>query len=70
MIVSTGAGVHVGTEGLTASIFLLSVTVVILFVFLYTGKQLTRTEGVLLLGVYVLYVIYVIATNNPTPPVL
>ncbi|MEL6150915.1 MAG: calcium/sodium antiporter [Chloroflexota bacterium] len=54
----------VGTEGLLESIFLLSVTVIILYIFLYTGRRLSRVEGFILLGVYVVYVIYVIVTNS------
>lgn len=61
-IVVTGKIVVVATDGLMESIFLLSVTVIILFAFLYTGKKLTRIEGLMLLGVYGLYVGYVIMT--------
>lgn len=59
-----GQAVMVGVDGLIESIFLLSVTVIILFIFLYTGKKLTRNEGLVLLGVYVVYVIYVIMTSG------
>ncbi len=34
--------VHVGTEGLIEAMFLLSVTTIILYSVLYTGRQLTR----------------------------
>lgn len=64
-IIATGHFVLVGTDGLIESIFLLSVTVVILYIFLNTERQLTRREGYILLGVYVLYVIYAIVTNAP-----
>lgn len=64
-IIATGSMVVVGTDGLIESIFLLSVTVVILYIFLNTERQLTRREGYILLGVYVLYVIYAIVTNVP-----
>lgn len=63
-IIATGHMVVVGTEGLIESIFLLSVTVILLFIFLYTGKKLTRTEGLILLGTYVVYVVYVIMTSG------
>jgi len=54
----------VTTEGLIVSIFLLSVTVIILYIFLNTGLQLTRREGVALLLVYAVYVIYVVVTTT------
>lgn len=69
-IVATGHLVAVGTDGLIESIFLLSVTVVILYILLNTGRQLTRREGFILLGVYVLYVVYVIVTNTSGAPVV
>ena len=56
--------VHVGTDGLIEAMFLLSVTTIILYSALYTGRELTRREGYALLGVYVLYVIYVIVTTS------
>jgi K+-dependent Na+/Ca+ exchanger-like protein len=55
--------VHVGTEGLIESIFLLSVTTIILYIFMNTQRQLTRREGTALLLVYGAYVIYVITTT-------
>ncbi len=65
-IILGGHAVLVGTDGLIESVFLLSVTVIILFAFLYTGKRLTRIEGLMLLGVYGLYVGYVIMTAGGT----
>lgn len=56
--------VHVSTDGIIESIFLLSVTTIILYAFLNTQRMLTRMEGFGLLGAYALYVIYVIATNG------
>ncbi|MGB7338907.1 MAG: calcium/sodium antiporter [Phototrophicaceae bacterium] len=62
--------VVVGTEGLTESIILLIVTVVILYIFLYTRRTLTRAEGIILLLVYAAYVIYAIYSNSaPVIPV-
>jgi len=60
--------IEVGTDGLLESIFLLSVTVIILFAFLYTGRKLTRIEGLGLLAVYVAYVVYVIVTTGGGAP--
>lgn len=54
----------VGTAGLIESVFLLSVTTIILYAFLYTQHQLTRREGGALLVVYVLYVVYVLLTGG------
>ena len=69
-ILITGHLVVVGTDGLIESMFLLSVTTIILYILLNTGRQLTRREGYILLGVYVLYVAYVIVTNAGTPVVV
>ena len=55
--------IHVGTDGLLESIFLLSVTTIILYIFLNTQRQLTRREGVLLLITYAAYVVYVVITT-------
>ena len=38
-------------------------TVFILYGFLYAGRSFTRREGLILLGIYVLYVIYEILTH-------
>ena len=67
-ILITSHAVTVGTEGLIESMFLLSVTVIILYALINTGRKLTRREGYMLLGVYVLYVIYVIVTNTIMAP--
>ncbi len=56
--------VLVETDGLIESIFLLSVTTVLLYVFLNTERQLTRREGWALLGTYGIYVIYVIVSTS------
>lgn len=61
-----GHFIEVGTAGLLESIFLLSVTVIILFAAIYTGRRLTRIEGLGLLAVYVAYVVYVIMTTGGT----
>ena len=53
---------HVGTDNLIESVFLLSMTTVILYIFLNTQRVLTRIEGWALLGTYALYVMYIIIT--------
>jgi K+-dependent Na+/Ca+ exchanger-like protein len=59
--------VHVATDGLITSIFLLSGTVILLYVFLNTGRQLTHREGWALLVAYGIYVAYAfISTTNVT----
>jgi K+-dependent Na+/Ca+ exchanger-like protein len=55
--------VHVGRDGLLPSVFILSGTVVLLYIFLNTERKLTRLEGWGLILAYVLYVIYAILTN-------
>lgn len=52
----------VSTDGIIESIFLLSVTTIILYAFLNTQRVLTRVEGFILLLVYAAYVVYVILT--------
>lgn len=64
MILLVDPEVLVSTTGIIESIFLLSVTTIILYALLNTGRILTRIEGMGLLAVYVLYVIYVVATNG------
>lgn len=54
----------VSTDGLIVSIFLLSVTTMVLYIFLNTQRQLTRREGWLLLLTYVVYVGYVVMANG------
>ena len=55
--------VPVDTEGLITSIFILSGTTVLLYVFLYTKRELSRIEGWILLLVYAVYVLWVIFAN-------
>lgn len=59
VILFQGGVVEVGTDGLLTSTFLLVGTVALLFVFLATGKKLSRWEGVILILVYVAYVFWV-----------
>lgn len=51
-----GQQVHVGTEGLLSSTITLLGTVLILMVFLFTGRRLSRVEGGILIALYVAYV--------------
>ncbi len=50
--------VHVGTQDLLTSIIILVSTVVILFIFLFTDRLLSKKEGWCLLGLYVVYVLW------------
>ncbi|MCP4687484.1 MAG: calcium/sodium antiporter [Desulfobacterales bacterium] len=52
--------VHVGAEGLMVSVFILVSTVVILFVFLFTDRLLSKKEGWCLLALYIAYVVYTV----------
>ena len=54
-----GGTITVGTEDLFASTLLLVGTLVLLFVFLTTGRKLSRVEGAILILAYVLYVLWV-----------
>jgi len=63
VLIVQGGVIEVGTEGLLTSTFLLVGTVVLLFVFLATGRKLSRWEGVVLILVYVAYVLWVWFAN-------
>ena len=52
--------VAVGTHGLILSVFILLLTVIILFIFLYTDRLLSRKEGIGLLGLYAAYVAWTV----------
>jgi K+-dependent Na+/Ca+ exchanger-like protein len=54
-----GETILVSTGDLWSSTFVLLFTVVILFVFLSTGRVLSRLEGAILLGMYIFYVLWV-----------
>ncbi len=55
--------INVGTEDLFLSVFILMATVVILFIFLFTGRVLSKKEGWCLIGLYVAYVTWTVATS-------
>ncbi|MEZ4768116.1 MAG: calcium/sodium antiporter [Caldilineales bacterium] len=52
--------VFIGTEDLWASAVILGLTVVLLFVFLFTGKLLSRREGWVLAGAYGVFVVWTV----------
>ena len=52
--------VTVGTEGLLASVLILLGTVLLLVLFLFTGRKLSRSEGGILIAVYVAYVLWTV----------
>ena len=54
-----GDTITIGTEGLWTSALVLLGTVVLLFVFLTTNRKLSRWEGWILIGAYVVYVLWV-----------
>lgn len=53
-----GQQVEVGTEGLLSSTITLLGTVLILMVFLFSGRRLSRVEGGILIALYVVYVVW------------
>ncbi len=53
-----GATIAVGIADLWVSTVILLATVILLFIFLYTGRVLTKREGMVLVTVYVVYVIF------------
>ncbi|MDM8549751.1 calcium/sodium antiporter [Desulfobacterales bacterium HSG2] len=53
--------IHVGTQDLLTSILILVSTVIILFIFLFTDRLLTKKEGWCLLGIYVAYVLWTLS---------
>ncbi len=58
-IIVLGRTVQVGTEGLLSSTVVLLGTVILLFVFLTTGRLLSRKEGWFLLASYLAYALWV-----------
>lgn len=53
--------IHVGTQDLLISILILVSTVIVLFIFLFTDRMLTKKEGWCLLGIYVAYVLWTLS---------
>ena len=52
--------IFIGTEDLWTSALLLGVTVVLLFVFLFTGKLLSRKEGWVLVAAYGAFIVWTV----------
>ena len=57
-LVALGREVHVGVDGLWKSTVMLLGTVLLLAVFLFTGRKLSRIEGAILLAVYAAFCVY------------
>ncbi len=55
--------IPVGVEGLMVSVFILVSTVVILFVFLFTDRLLSKKEGWCLLALYGAYIVYTVISG-------
>ena len=65
IMILVGRGtIGVGTEGLLTSTWLLLGSVVVLYFFLLTKRTLSKTEGLLLVGAYIVYVAWMYATNG------
>ena len=63
VLIFQGGTIEVGTADLMTSTFLLVGTVVLLFVFLATQHTLSRIEGIILIVVYILYVLWIWFSN-------
>lgn len=59
VLLYSGQNIGVSTDGLMDSAFVLLGTTVILFIFLLTNRELSRTEGWILVGLYVVYAVWV-----------
>lgn len=57
------ATIEIETDGLWISIGILVVTTLVLYVFLQTKRELSRNEGIILLGMYVVFVIYTVVSG-------
>lgn len=65
IIILTGRGtISVGTEGLLSSTYLLLGSVMVLYVFMLTKKNLSRIEGLLLIGGYIAFVTWTYAAGG------
>jgi len=60
ILIAKGGTVTVGTDNLLSSVFLLLATVVaIIFILIVRKWTIGKRAGLLLIGIYILYVIYV-----------
>jgi K+-dependent Na+/Ca+ exchanger-like protein len=57
------ASVEVETTGLWVSIGILVATTVVLYIFLHTERELSRNEGIVLLVLYAVFVIFTVVTG-------
>lgn len=64
MILAGRGTISVGTEGLLSSTYLLLGSVVVLYVFMLTKKNLSRFEGLLLIGGYIVFVTWTYAAGG------
>jgi Ca2+/Na+ antiporter len=62
MIIAGRGTIAVGTQELKTSMWLLFGSVVMLYVFLITKRTLSKTEGLILVGAYIVYVAWMYAT--------
>ncbi len=58
ILFSSMASIHVGADGLWMSIGILVATTVVLYVLLQSQRMLSRREGIALLALYLVYVLY------------
>lgn len=56
---ATGDAVHVGTGNLVTSTIVLAGSVAVLYLFMLTGRKLSRSEGIVCVVLYSVYVIWV-----------
>ncbi len=64
MILAGRGTISVGTEGLLSSTYLLLGSVMVLYVFILTKKNLSRIEGLLLIGGYIAFVTWTYTTGG------
>ncbi|MDE2821657.1 MAG: calcium/sodium antiporter [Chloroflexota bacterium] len=57
------ASIHVGADGLWMSIGILVATTVVLYVLLQSQRMLSRREGIALLALYLIYVLYTLLSR-------
>ncbi|MDY6905611.1 MAG: calcium/sodium antiporter [Thermodesulfobacteriota bacterium] len=62
LLVTSRDIIPVGTKDLMESVFILIGTVVVLFIFLCTNRQLGKKEGIVLLAIYAGYIAWTVAT--------
>ncbi|MDE2952033.1 MAG: calcium/sodium antiporter [Chloroflexota bacterium] len=63
ILLGSMASIHVGADGLWMSIGILVATTIILYVLLQSQRMLSRREGVALLALYLVYVLYTLLSR-------